>query len=333
MLNDSARPVHAAALSFAALIVLGACVALPARAADGAADFPRRPIRIVVPFQTGGLPDLAARLIGPKLVEVWKQPVVVENRPGAGGIIGTDIVAKATPDGYTLLMPTSGHAALPAVTAKLPFDPLKDFAPITITANGAYALVVPPSLGVKSVKELIALAKAKPGQLNFGSAGTGSGTHFAAELFRDLAKIDAVHVPYKGIPDALTDTLSGRIQFFMPPLASAAQLAKDGRLVVLAVSQRVPGYENIPSLADAGLPGYQWSGWSGLLAPAKTPRAVINKIHGEVARILNLPDVKERMNALGADTTPSSPAEFGKLIADQIQLTTSLARRAGIQPQ
>jgi tripartite-type tricarboxylate transporter receptor subunit TctC len=257
----------------------------------------------------------------------------VENRPGAGGIIGTDIVAKATPDGYTLLMPTSGHAALPAVTAKLPFDPLKDFAPITMTANGAYALVVPPSLGVKSVKELIALAKAKPGQLNFGSAGTGSGTHFAAELFRDLAKIDAVHVAYKGIPDALTDTMSGRIQFFMPPLVSAAQLAKDGRLLVLAVSQRVPGYEDIPTLADSGLQGYQWSGWSGLLAPAKTPRAIINKLHDEVARILILPEVKQRMAALGADTTPMTPKEFGKFIADQIRLTTSLARRAGIKPQ
>jgi len=333
MLNDRVRPARAAALSFATGVIFGACVALPAWAADSAADFPRRPIRIIVPFQTGGLPDLAARLIGPKLADLWKQPVVVENRPGAGGIIGTDIVAKASPDGHTLLMPTSGHAALPAVTAKLPFDPIRDFAPITMTANGAYALVVPPSLGVKSVKELIALAKARPGQLNFGSAGTGSGTHFAAELFRDLAKIDAVHVAYKGIPDALTDTLSGRIQFFMPPLLSAAQLAKDGRLLVLAVSQRVPGYEHIPTLADAGIQGYQWSGWSGLLAPAKTPRAIINKLHGEVARILVLPDVRERMNALGADTTPTTPEAFGKLIADQIRLTTSLAKRAGIQPQ
>lgn len=333
MLNDRIRLLCAAALSFATRVVFGACLVLPAWAADSAADFPRRPIRIVVPFQTGGLPDLTARLIGPKLFDLWKQPVVVENRPGAGGIIGTDIVAKASPDGHTLLMPTSGHAALPAVTAKLPFDPLKDFAPITMTANGAYALVVPPSLGVKSVKELIALAKAKPGQLNFGSAGTGSGTHFAAELFRDLAKIDAVHVAYKGIPDALTDTMSGRIQFFMPPLVSAAQLAKDGRLLVLAVSQRVPGYEDIPTLADSGLQGYQWSGWSGLLAPAKTPRAIINKLHDEVARILILPEVKQRMAALGADTTPTTPEEFGKLIADQIRLTTSLARRAGIKPQ
>ena len=320
-------------LSLALRAALAAGVALPAWAGESAGDFPRRPIRVIVPFQTGGLPDVAARLIGPKLTDVWKQPIVVENRPGAGGIIATEIVAKASPDGYTLLSPTSGHAAMPAVTAKLPFDPLKDFAPITITANGAYALVVPPTLGVKSTKELIALAKAKPGQLNYGSAGTGSGTHFAAELFRDLAKIEAVHVAYKGIPDALTDTMTGRIQFFMPPLLSVAALGKEGRLVILAVSQRVTGYEHIPTLADGGIQGYQWSGWSGLLAPAKTPRAVILRIHAEVSRIMLLPEIKERMVALGADATPTSPEAFGKLIADQIALTTSLARRAGIKPQ
>ena len=314
-----------AAIIFPATISL----ALPA----WAADYPSRPIRIIVPYQTGGLPDLTARLVGPKLTEAWKQPVVVENRAGAGGIIGTNIVAKATPDGYTLLMPSSAHAALPAVHAKLPFDPLKDFAPITISASGAYALVVPASLGVKSVKELIALAKSKPGQLNFGSAGTGSGTHFAAELFKDLAKIDAVHVAYKGIPDAMTDTLAGRVQFFMPPLASAVPLAKEGKLVVLAVSQRVTGHESIPTLADAGLPGYLWNAWSGLLAPAKTPRPVIEKLHREVARALESPDVKQRMAAIGADTAPMTPAQFEKLIAQQIQLTTGLARRAGIKPQ
>lgn len=333
MLIESTGPVRAAALFLAMGIAFGVCFAPLAWGADTAADFPRRPVRIVVPFQTGGLPDIAARLIGPQLVEVWKQPVVVENRPGAGGIIGTDIVAKATPDGHTLLMPTSGHAAMPAVSAKLPFDPIRDFAPITMTANGAYALVVPPSLGVRSVSDLIALAKARPGQLNFGSAGTGSGTHFAAELFKDLAKIDAVHVPYRGIPDALTDTLSGRIQFFMPPLLSAVPLAKDGKLLVLAVSQRVPGYEHIPTLADAGLKGYQWSGWSGLLAPARTPRAIVNKIHGEVVRILNLPEIRQRMAALGADVAPTTPEAFATLIADQIRLTTSLARRAGIHPK
>jgi tripartite-type tricarboxylate transporter receptor subunit TctC len=216
--------------------------------------------------------------------------------------------------------------------AQLPFHPLKDFAPITITASGAYALVVPASLGVKSAKDLIAMAKAKPGQLNFASAGTGSGTHFAAELFKDLAKVDAVHVPYKGIPDALNDTVTGRVQYFMPPLASALPLAKEGRLVVLAVSQRVSG-ENIPTMADVGLKGYDWNAWSGLLAPGKTPRAVVSKIHREFARAMALPDVKQKMAAIGADTGAMTPAQFEKLIAEQIKLTTGLAKRAGIKPQ
>jgi tripartite-type tricarboxylate transporter receptor subunit TctC len=314
-------------------IVMSEFAALPAPAADEAASYPSRPIRIVVPYQTGGLPDIAARLIQPKLVELWKQPVVVDNRVGAGGIIGLDVVAKSNPDGYTLAMPSSGYATLPAISAQLPFDPRKDLTAITLTAIGAYALVVPPSLGAKTVKELIALAVSKPGQLNFASAGIGSGTHFAAELFKDLAKIDVVHVAYRGIPDGLTDTIAGRVQFFMPPLASATPLVKDGKLLALAVSRRVAGYENIPTLAESGLRGYNWDAWSGLLAPRRTPRAIINKLNREITRILELPDVKQRVIALGADTTPSTPAEFDKLIAEQIVMTTGLARRAGIQPQ
>jgi tripartite-type tricarboxylate transporter receptor subunit TctC len=315
-----------------AILTAGAVSAGTAWAADAAADFPSRPIRIVIPFQTGGLPDIAARLIGPKLTEAWKHPVIVENRPGAGGVLGTGLVAKANADGYTLLMASSAHAAMPVTRVELPFHPLKDFAPITITASGAYALVVPASLGVKSAKDLIAMAKAKPGQLNFASAGTGSGTHFAAELFKDLAKIDAVHVPYKGIPDALNDTVTGRVQYFMPPLASALPLAKEGRLVVLAVSQRVSG-ENIPTMAEVGLKGYDWNAWAGLLAPGKTPRAIVSKIHREVARAMAAPDVKQKMAAVGADTSAMSPAEFEKLIGEQIELTTGLAKRAGIKPQ
>ena len=333
MLSTAFRTTWAVTISMASGIVLSAFSTPSASGADEAANFPARPIRIVVPYQTGGLPDIAARLIGPKLVEAWKEPVVVDNRAGAGGIIGTDIVAKSNPDGYTLGMPSSGHVTLPAVNSRLPFDTGKDFAGITLTVVGAYALLVPPSLGVKSVKELIALATARPGQLNFASAGTGSGTHFAAELFRDLAKINAVHVAYRGIPDALTDTIAGRVQFFMPPFASAAALVKDGKLLVLGVSRRVPGYESIPTFTELGLKGYNWDGWAGLLAPAKTPRAIINKLNREVTRILNLPDVKQRIVALGADTVPTTPAEFDKLIADQIVMTTGLARRAGIKPQ
>jgi tripartite-type tricarboxylate transporter receptor subunit TctC len=327
------RTNWAAAILAVGGIFLGALAAPHARAADEAANYPSRPIRIVVPYQPGGLPDLAARVIGPRLTDLWKQPVVIDNRAGAGGVIGTDLVAKSNPDGNTLVMTSSGHVTLPAVNAELPFDTTRDFAGITLTVVGAYALLVPPSLGVKSAKELIALAQSKPGQLNFASAGTGSGTHFAAELFKDLAKIDVVHVAYRGIPDGLTDTLAGRVQFFMPPLASATALVKDGRLLALGVSRRVPGFESIPTFAELGMPSYNWDGWAGLLAPAKTPRAIIVKLNREVVRILNLPEVKQRFVALGADTVPTTPAEFDKLIAEQIAMTSGLARRAGIKPQ
>jgi tripartite-type tricarboxylate transporter receptor subunit TctC len=324
-----------AVISSAICIALGVPVAFSAQSADDAAGFPARPIRMVVPFPPAGLPDITARLIGPKLFEAWKQQVVVDNRPGAGGIIGTEIVAKANPDGYTLLSTSSGHAATPAVHAKLPFDTLRDFAGITLTSGGAYVLVVPPVSGAKSVQELIARAKAKPGQFNFASAGIGSGTHFAAELFKSLANIDVVHVAYKGIPEALTDSVAGRVQFFMPPLASAVTLVKDGKLLALAVTtaKRVSGFEDIPTLAESGVAGYEWGAWSGLLAPAQTPRSIINKLNREVARILGLPEVQQRLAAIGAEAVPTTPAQFDKLIADQVMLTTRLARSAGIKAE
>jgi len=320
---------------FSSAICLACSVpaALLAQDGDGAAGFPARPIRMIVPFQTGGLPDISARLIGPKLLEAWKQQVVVDNRAGAGGIIGTDIVAKAIPDGYTLLLTSVAHVARPAVQAKLPFDSRKDFAGITLTLSGGFVLVAPPSFGAKSVTELIALARAKPGQFNFASAGIGSGTHFAAELFKSLANIEVVHVAYKGIPDAFTDTVAGRVQFFMPPLASAMPLVKDGKLLALAVTtrKRVAGHEDIPTLAEFGLTGFDWDAWAGLLAPAKTPRAIVNKLNREISRILSLPEVQQRMIALGVEAAPTTPAQFDKLIADQIVLATRLARAAGIK--
>ncbi len=319
-------------LSIAVMAGGGVPVAIGAQT-DEAANYPSRPIRIIVPYQTGGLPDIAARLMAPRLTELWKQPVVIDNRTGAGGIIGTEIIAKANPDGYSLVFVSSGHVVLPAVNTQIPFDPRKDFSGVAMGAVGAYSLVVAPSLGVKTVKELIALAQSKPGQLNFASAGIGTGTHFAAELFKDLARIDVVHIAFRGIPDGLTDTMGGRTQFFMPPLASASPLAKDGRLVILATSRRVPGYESIPTLAETGLNNFKWDAWGGLLAPSKTPRAIVNKLNAEITRILAIPEVKQRVVALGADTVPMTPAEFDQLIAEQIEMTTALAKRAGIKPQ
>jgi tripartite-type tricarboxylate transporter receptor subunit TctC len=318
-------------------VLIGMIVGMPAPAyAQGAGEtpgYPVKPIRIVVPFSPGGVADITPRVIGPKLVEVWRQPVVVDNRPGAGGVVGTEIVAKANPDGYTLLSASANHSATPAVRASLPFDTLKDFAGIALTSSGAYVLVVAPSFGAKSVSELVALAKAQPGKLNFSSAGTGSGTHFAAELFKVLANIDAVHVPYKGIPEALTDTVAGRVQFFMPSLSSVTAFIKDGRLLALGVSTqaRVSGFSDIPTIAESGVPGYQWNAWTALLVPAKTPRSIVNQLHREVSRVLNLPDVQPRMAAIGAEVAPISPQQLDKMIAAEIALTTQLARKAGIK--
>lgn len=300
----------------------------------GATDFPTRPIRIVVGFTPGGQPDIFSRLIGTRLGEALGQPVVVDNRPGAGSAIGAKIVADATPDGHTLLCVSASHVISPAVR-KLNYDPIRDFSGITQMYNASYLLVAAPGLGVKNVKDLIAMAKAKPGALNFGSAGTGSGTHFAGEVFKDVAKIDVVHVPYKGIPEAMNDTMTNRVQIFMAPLASSAALVRDGRLTALGVTslKRVTIYPDIPTIAESGLPGFQFDSWGGLLAPSKTPRAIITKLNREVAAALNNPEIQQRMRSLGAEPAPTTPEAFDKQIVRELAQIGAIARRAGIKPQ
>ena len=315
---------------------LAAALALPAHAqTDPAADFPNRPIRIIVGFTPGGGPDITARLIAQRLTESWKQPVLVENRPGAGGTVAANVVATASPDGYTLLSVSSAHAIAPAIYAKLPYDTAKDLAGITLSATSKYLLVVPPSLGAKSVRELVAMAKAKPGQLNFSSAGVGSGTHFAGELFKSMAAVDVVHVPFKGIPEALTETVTGRVQFFMAPIANAVNLVKDGKLLALGVSstQRDPLVPDVPTVAEAGVPGYDSILWFGLLTSSKTPRPVIAKLNREVSRILSDPDVKARWTPIGLDPRPTTPEAFDKLIADDMATFTRLARAGNIKAE
>lgn len=299
-----------------------------------AAEFPARPIRIVVGFTPGGQPDIFSRMIGGKLAESFGQPVVVDNRPGAGGAIGTKIVADATPDGHTLLSVSGSHVISPVVR-KLNYDTAKDFAGITLTYNSSYVLVAAPSLGVSSVKDLIAMAKTKPGALNFGSAGTGSGTHFAGEMFKDAAAIDVVHVPYKGIPEALNDTMTNRVQFFMAPLASSINLVRDGKLRALGVTsvKRVSIQPDIPTIAESGLPGFSWDSWGGILAPAKTPRAIVNRLNREIVRALGLPDIQKRMRALGAEPEPTTPEAFDKFIREQLAAIAAVAKKAGIKPQ
>lgn len=306
-----------------------------AQKTDPAANFPMRPIRIVVGFTPGGQPDIYARLIQVKLTEVFHQQVVVDNRPGAGGIIGSQIVVDSPADGHTLLSVSSAHVTSPAVRAKMPYDTLKDLAGITLTATATYVLAVPPSLNVKTVQELIALAKAKPGQINFSSAGNGSGTHFAGEMFRQSVGIDVVHIPFKGIPESLTDTISGRVQFTMAPIASSVSLIKDGRLRALGVSskKRSSLYPDLPTIAEQGVVGFEWDSWGGLLAPAKTPRAIINKLNREVVKILALPEIVERLRALGAEPNPTTPEEMDAYVARQLKTAMQLAKKAGIEPQ
>jgi tripartite-type tricarboxylate transporter receptor subunit TctC len=318
------------------LLMAAACLAvLPASPAWSAAaqiaDFPNKPIRVVHGFAAGG--DAVTRIVAAKLVESWKQQVVVDNRPSAGGILATQMVANANADGYTLLSVTPSHAVAPAIYSKLPYDTIKDFAGITATANVPTVLVVGNALGVKSVSELIALAKSKPGQLNYSSAGIGSATHFIAELFKNMAGIDAVHVPYKGIPDALGETMSGRVQYFMAPLTNALPLIKEGKVLALGVSsqKRSALLPDLPTIAESGLPGYRGDLWYGLLAPAKTPRALITKLNREITRILDLPDVRQRWSALGGESIPMTPEEFDKFIAEQIATFTKLARAANIK--
>jgi tripartite-type tricarboxylate transporter receptor subunit TctC len=320
-----------------ALFALGAATsaAPAAQDRDPVAAFPNRPIRFVIGFTPGGQPSIVARIIAAKLSEGVGQQVIVDNRPGAGGIIGTKIVADATPDGHTLLSVSPSHVIQPAIYAKLPYDPRRDFSGVTRTVTGSYMLVVPISLPVKSVQDLLALARAKPGQLNFSSAGSGTATHFSGELLKVSAQIDVVHVPYKGIPEAVTDVVAGRVQFIMTPPSTLGTLVKDGRLRALAVTgkDRIRSYPDVPTIAESGVPGFQWETWSGIYAPSKTPRAIIEKLNREITGVLRMPDVQQRLLAMEAEPAPSTPAELDALVAREIVKIAELARKAGITPQ
>jgi tripartite-type tricarboxylate transporter receptor subunit TctC len=259
--------------------------------------------------------------------------VVVDNRGGGGGTLGSNIVAKAAPDGYTLLAHSIAFAMSAALYSKLPFDPVKDLAGVSQIAVGTSLLVVAPALGVKSVKELIALAKQKPGQLNFSSSGVGSGTHLNGEQFRFAAGIDVVHVPYKGVPEQLIDTMTGRIHYFLTPLVPALPFIRDGRLLALAVStaQRTPILPDVPTIAEAALPGYEFQAWFGVFAPARTPRPVVEQISKEIARVVELPDIKKQFVNQGEEGRPSTPEEFTRFVRAEIEKTRKIVKLAGIR--
>ena len=300
--------------------------------AEAPADYPSKPIRIVVGFTPGGGPDITARYIAQKLAEAWKQQVIVENRPGAGGNLAAGMVARAGPDGYTLLSVSSAHAIAPAIYPKLSYDTLKELSGITQSGSSKYVLVVAPSLGIQSIDGLLAAAKAKPGQLNFSSAGVGSGTHFAGEMLKAMAKIDVVHVPFKGIPEALTETMTGRVQFFLAPIANALNQVKEGRLTALGVSspERDALLPNVPTVAEAGVPGYQTSLWFGLLASSEVPRPIVMKLHREIVRILSEPEVKQRWVPIGIEPRSNTPEEFDRMIRDEVAAFSRIASAANI---
>ena len=304
----------------------------PATAAEPA--YPTKPIRMIVPFTPGSATDIIARIIGPKLAESLGRPIVMDNRPSAGGIVAFNIVAEATPDGHTLTTTGSNFAGSAALyAAKLPYDPVRDFAGITQIASTPLVLVVAPSLGAKSVKELIAIAKQKPGQLNFGSTGLGSGPHYGAALFNLTADINAVHVPYRGSPESLTDLMAGRVQYVLSPVLAASPLIKGGRLLALGVTtvQRAPALPEVPTIAEAGLAGFEYQGWYGLLAPGKTPRKIVNLLAREIGRIVDLPDIKERIASQGAIAKRSTPEEFDKLVHEEIKTRTRVWKAAGVK--
>ncbi len=317
--------------AFVAALV--ACISITAGAL--AQSFPIKPVRMVVPFTAGSNIDFIARPLGQKLSELWSQPVVIENRPGAGGTLGAGLVAKSQPDGYTLLLNSSAQAINPSIYASLPYDHARDFAEIAALVSQPYVLVVGPAVGLKSLSELLATAKSKPGQITFGSAGTGSGTHFAAERFRLAAGIDVVHVPYKGGAEANLDTMTGRVTYWFAPIGLALPQLQSGRLLPLGVSsrQRSGLLPEVPTLAEAGLVGFEDSIWFAMWTRAGTPAAIIGKLAEDIARALTAPDLRERLAKLGTEPMNMTPAEFARFARSEMEAAARVTRAAGIKPQ
>ena len=307
-------------------------IALAAPSAAQAPAYPTKPVRMVVPFPPGGATDLIARDVAQKLSEVWGQSVVVDNRPGAGGNIGTELVAHAAPDGYTLEMGTVGtHAINESLYAKIPFDHVKDFAPVVLVAGVPNVLEVNPALPINSVQELIAYAKANPGKLNFASSGSGTSIHLSGELFKVMAGVEMTHVPYKGSSPALQDLIGGRVQLMFDNLPPSLPQIKAGKLRALAVTSatRAPALPDVPTIAESGLPGFEASSWFGILVPAGTPPAIIAKINGEVVKWLASPEGKEKLAAIGANAAGGTPEDFARHIQAETAKWAKVVKASG----
>jgi len=295
--------------------------------------YPSKPIRFISPFAPGGGNDIISRAVAHKLSENVKQQVIVDNRPGANGIIGTELAARSAPDGYTVVLIPSGHAVNASLHRKLPYDSIKDFTPITLVGSSPLILAVHPSLPVKNVKGLVAFAKARPGQLTYGSAGIGSSGHLGGALFEVLTGAKMVHVPYKGMSLAITDVIAGQVSLVFGTSASVMQHARSGRMRALATTgaRRAAALPDLPTVAEAGVPGYEAGLWYGFVGPARIPPDIVRRLNSEIVSVLNSPEVRERLASQGVEATPTTPEEFGRLLVSDLERWAKVVQRAGIR--
>lgn len=332
MRNHERRTMRRTAVSAAALALL-AC-GLAAASGSWAQAYPAKPVRLVVAFPAGGGIDTVTRLLAPKLTEALGQPMVIENRAGASGNIGTDYVAKSAPDGYTVLMAYASHASNAALFEKLPYDTVRDFQPVSMIGAVPHVILVNPSLPVKTVPEFVRLAKARPGEITYSSPGNGTPLHLATELFKVTSGIDIRHVPYKGAAPAMTSTMSGETQLTITTFVVATPLMKAGRLrgIAVASEKRVPAFPSLPTVAESGIKGTESNSWYGMLVPAGTPRPIVDRLHGALLKALAAPEVKARFAEQSVEIIGSKPEEFDKLIRDEIVKWSKVVKASGAKP-
>lgn len=313
-----------------ALAPSAACIAA---AAPG--GYPTKPVRVVVPYAPGGGSDVQLRALGAKLSDIWGQALIIDNRPGGGTVIGSELVARAPADGYTLLMNTPTHVVNVSLYPKLPFDPIRDFEPITQLTASPNIFVVHPSLPARSVKEFIALARSRPGEITHGSSGNGGTGHLAMELIKQMTKIRAIHIPYKGGGPAINAALSGDVSALINNMIPTVQYVKAGRLRALGVTsrQRLRAVPDVPTIAESGLPGFEAVAWFGLFAPARTPLPIVEKVQADFAKALQLPDVRQMLEGQGAEAVGSTPAQFAKTVRDDLERWRTVIKNAGITPE
>ena len=326
------HPVAAVRQAVAFVAVVAGCCAAAAHAQQ---PYPTRPVRLIVPFTPGAINDLIARLLAARLAESWRQQVVVDNRPGAGTVIGTDLVAKATPDGHTLLLVSAAFAINPTLYAKLPFDPVRDFAPVTLIGAAPFVMVAAPALPVRSVKELVALAKSKPGQLSYASTGIGATAHLVGEMLKTAAGIDLVHIPYKGFAPALTDVIAGQVQVTYGTYSTLAPHMQAGRIRALAVTsaKRSQVAPELPTIAEAGYPNFNATAWWGVAAPARVPAEIVQKLQTDLLAIVRQPEMRERLTREGVDVAGLGPAQFAVFIREEIQRWGAAVKQSGAKPE